>query len=485
MNLPAEWVSPTVDGPEQEPQRIDTGVAAVLVLLAAWPTWLVLPRALVADRPEVTAWALLLGAPLTGLAILALLASLAFPKRVLWRVIAGYVVLMLLTFLLLPQVFVAAGVYPSRLFAPASAKESVAAETPARPQRTPAPRPAADTARDATARPAMATGRDATPPPAVAIATAPPSPGPASAPSPAAQLVPFEGRRDPGDCSALAAALPADTLVYAAGAYGGRPLNYQIDKKSNHEATRIDVSVDEPEKPVALMLGAYEPTVWNIGWTPRTRIAAVLVSGYHHQVVAGLPASVPQLVGSHDDDGPCPYFYVSQDKLAALNPIAQQAFQRKVTRAYLARNGAVSVGSGSGGAMVTDASRSPEGFRIADMPLAGEAGLRDALTKGLIREATRADVDGWQRAFSARNAADLPPLSGGDSFTSRGAGTPWHTYVVVQPMQLPAGLHGAHSAVFIVPRGVARPTGDPGHSRILDYNTMSCAGPTCGMSAGL
>lgn len=53
-------------------------------------------------------------------------------------------------------------------------------------------------------------------------------------------------------------------------------------------------------------------------------------------------------------------------------------------------------------------------------------------------------------------------------------------YVVLKPFELPGGSHGAHSATFFVPKGVARPTGDPGHSVIYDFNTMTCAGLACG-----
>src|SRR5207342_2739319 len=55
-------------------------------------------------------------------------------------------------------------------------------------------------------------------------------------------------------------ALPADFRLLAAGAYQGRDLGFQIDQ-SGHSATQIDVVVTSRDKPVALMLGAYEPTI--------------------------------------------------------------------------------------------------------------------------------------------------------------------------------------------------------------------------------
>ena len=81
--------------------------------------------------------------------------------------------------------------------------------------------------------------------------------------------------------------LPKSFVVYATGGYSGKRQNFQIDQ-SGHQATQFDVAVNEPQKPVVLILGAYEPSVWNIGWSPGTKIIAVLASGYHKQVIAGI-----------------------------------------------------------------------------------------------------------------------------------------------------------------------------------------------------
>lgn len=323
-------------------------------------------------------------------------------------------------------------------------------------------------------------------PPVAASAPAPVD-VPPIAPSAAAsatdpRLVPFKpasSRADsaPARCAFDGLALPSAFTVYAAGAYSGRKLDYQIDQ-SGHEATQIDVAVDQSETPVVLMLGAYEPTVWNIGWTPRTRILAVLVSGYHRQAIAGLPPSVPRLNSSYDNKGPCGYFYVSQDNLGKLNPIARGMFGQAVTRVFLVKDGFVAVGNGTTTGLVTDANQPPDQFRNREAPLAGEAGLRDAVAKGLLREARSSDLRDWQAAFDAVNRRDEPPVSGAAP-PDRSDVRLHNAYVVLRPMQLPAGLYGAHSATFIVPRGVQRPTGNPGHSRVLDHNTLTCIGATC------
>ena len=75
--------------------------------------------------------------------------------------------------------------------------------------------------------------------------------------------------------------------VFSAGAYSGKKLDIQIDQ-SGHEATEMRVYVNEPGHSVALILGAYEPTIWQIYKTKGTEVAAIYVSGYHNPIVTGV-----------------------------------------------------------------------------------------------------------------------------------------------------------------------------------------------------
>ncbi|GFM52893.1 hypothetical protein PSCICE_41600 [Pseudomonas cichorii] len=108
---------------------------------------------------------------------------------------------------------------------------------------------------------------------------------------------------------------------------------FQIDQ-SGHQATQFDIAVNSPEQPVALILGAYEPTVWNIGWSQGTKIVAVYVSGYYRQGVAGLDAKVPVLNSSYENKGPCGYFYVGKEQNTGLNPLSRQLFGQPVKLVY-------------------------------------------------------------------------------------------------------------------------------------------------------
>lgn len=336
----------------------------------------------------------------------------------------------------------------------------------------------------------------AAPPPATSATVNPPAPAPAPAApvvlvmppkiAAAAPTKPFafdsaSVSSGATGCEFTGLQLPPSTRVFAAGAYGGGKQDFQIDS-SGHEATRMDVAVNQPNAPVVLMLGSYEPTVWSIGWTPGTRILAVLVGGYHRQLVTGLPANVPVLVSTHDNHGSCGFSYVSIDRASALNPVARRLFGRPVDMLYPARGGKVVVGLPlSGASLVTDGrARSPASFRLPNSQLAGPAGLEQAVRDGFLRAADSSDAAAWAAAMRSRSPGhgDVPPIAGGAP-PPRMA-TIFRGYVVLKAYTFPPGLYGANSATFFVPRGVPRPTGQMGHSTVYDFNTMGCAGVACG-----
>lgn len=274
--------------------------------------------------------------------------------------------------------------------------------------------------------------------------------------------------------------LPEQFSVLAAGAYSGRKIAFQIDQ-SGHEGTQIDVAVNSPGKPVVLMLGAYEPTIWNIGWSPQTQIAAVLVGGYHRQAVAGLEQGTPLLNSSYDNKGPCGYFYVTPDNLAPLNPLSKRVFGRGVDMVFPATNGKVVIGEplAAGTALVTSGAITPESFHDRTAPIAGPAGLEDAVRKGLLRKATAADAEAWAEAVLQNTPQrDLPPVAG------QGVPRPpkpslFNAYVVLKPFTYPSGLYGGNSATFLIPKGVPKPEGNSGHSSVFDFNTLNCQGVLC------
>lgn len=246
-------------------------------------------------------------------------------------------------------------------------------------------------------------------------------------------------------------------------------------------ATRIDVTVNHPDTPVVIMLGAYEPTVWNIRWTADTKIIAVFASGYHRQAIAGLDKSVPTLISTHDNGGPCGSYHVDADKVDWLNPLSRRLFGRAVDMVYLAKHGAVAIGQTvPASQLVTSSQTPPESYFDKLQPLSGIAGLDEAVRNGYIRQATRQDAETWLAAVknTAAHKRDTPPIAGGDN-PRTGLPILHNTYVILKPFTLPSGLYGANSATFFIPKGVPNPTGELGHSTIYDLNTLRCRGTAC------
>ncbi len=274
---------------------------------------------------------------------------------------------------------------------------------------------------------------------------------------------------------------PKDMVVYAAGSYSGREVPFQIDQ-SGHQATQFDIGVNSPQRPVALVLAAYEPTVWNIGWTTGTKIAAVFVSGYHRQVLAGLPSEVPVLNSSYDNKGPCGYFYIGKEQNAELNPLSRRLFGQSVELVYAGdKSGKILIGEplSSGAKLVTSSATPPDSFQDKNAPLAGKAGIDEALSKGVLRAATDEDAQAWVNAKIASSPErDVPPVAGVGT-PRPAAPTLFNAYVVLKDFTFPAGLYGANSATFFIPKGVPAPKGQPGHSAVYDFNSLRCLGALC------
>ena len=302
----------------------------------------------------------------------------------------------------------------------------------------------------------------------------------------AEKLVPFK-MDVPSACGFPGVQIPEDTVVLAAGGHGGKAIDFQIDQ-SGHVSTQIDVAVNYPDKPVALMLGAYEPTIWNIGWTAGTNIVAVFASGYHRQRVAGLKVGTPLLNSSYEDKGPCSEASFEYDlnidieQATVEQKLARILYSRPISKIFSVPDGVGKVVIGnpleSTQQLITSTATPPKSFYDKKAPLAGEAGLEQALRKGILRRATLKDATKWinalkkKYAIQHRQPPDIPPDLD-------------NAYVVLKKFTYPAGLYGGHSATFYIPEGVPLPTGNYGHSKIYDLNSISleCRGDSaCGQA---
>lgn len=277
---------------------------------------------------------------------------------------------------------------------------------------------------------------------------------------------------------------PEDMLIFAGGAYKGKETDYQIDQ-SGHQATQFDVFVNSPKKPVALILGAYEPSIWNISWTHDTYIKAVIVTGNHRQAIAGLPNDIPILNSTNYNEGKCGYMYVSSETLAKINPLSNKVFGKNVEMVYYAEKGKILFGEQMKGndVLYTSKDNPPSSFVDKSKPLAGKAGLNDLVSKGVLRKSSGDELTRWKTEKAYKNPPktkdeELPPVANAKTQI------PTHThilngYVILKKMTIPVGLYGGNMATFFLEKGVPYPDGDLGHSTLFDFNTMLCQGTLC------
>lgn len=158
---------------------------------------------------------------------------------------------------------------------------------------------------------------------------------PSAAESPASPPLPL---RVIDPCTQFRERLPPDFVLLAGGAYGGRRLGFQIDR-SGHEATGFEVVVNQSGRPVVLVLGAYEPSIWQIRRGADTHIAGVLVTGYHRQAVTGVSAATPVLNSSYEEKGACGYSYLDRNNPDTMDRHVRQVFGRQAEAYYVATNG--------------------------------------------------------------------------------------------------------------------------------------------------
>lgn len=293
----------------------------------------------------------------------------------------------------------------------------------------------------------------------------------------------------PIGCNFPVGSLPAKFVVFATGAYAGKEIDFQIDQ-SGHQATKVDVVVNYPDSPVVLMLGAYEPTIWNIGWSEKTRIVGVFASGHHRQALAGIPDSALFFISTYENKMGCGSAYITAENPAAFDSMSRKLFGRPIDNVYPVSNGIALMGHPVKRTtrLLTSGTKTVESFYDKNAPLAGPAGIMDAIAKGLLRPATQDDMQAWMDAMREKATQDMGNRAAkADAMVNaaqpaipfRRTNVPSNSYVVLKPFAYPAGLFGGHSAVFFVAKGVPVPTGNPGHSTVFDFNTNSCTGTSC------
>lgn len=286
----------------------------------------------------------------------------------------------------------------------------------------------------------------------------------------------FNRNADPAVCAFPGVTMSLNTRIYGTGAYKGSRLGWQIGDSGN-DSTLFKVVVNSPKEPVILALAAYDPSIWHISWTKDTQIAAVVVSGYHTQKVAGLPEGVPVLSSTYEDKGPCGYTSYNSDS----SRIISQLFGRDIEAGFPAEDGQAVVGESlpPDAELLTNAESRIEDYRDPTKPLAGKAGLDEAESQGLIRKATREDYREWLKQYArGRNIPDDEIKEGIKNGRVRFEYPARNAYVVLSPdFIIPSGLSGSDYADFIVPENIPLPEGPKWRPVLYLLKDGTCLGP--------
>jgi hypothetical protein len=247
---------------------------------------------------------------------------------------------------------------------------------------------------------------------------------------------------------------------------------------SGSEVKSSPVVVNHPQKPVVLILSAYDPTWWKVSLTPGTKLNGVILSGYHTQAVTGISRDVPLINAVYEGKGSCPYFmaYKPGKDLDKAKERIKQITGHKLNR-YMdePRGDRFLVGSDDYDPATLISS---DDYIILDYPVkhglqAGLNGIEQLTREGRLREATDEDIMLWKKAVS-KHFPEHNPEKMPYTFIN------WQSYVVLKPVTMPMGMYGAHSRSFLIPKGVPVPR-DPGsHNTYYFMETGKCRGASSG-----
>jgi hypothetical protein len=125
----------------------------------------------------------------------------------------------------------------------------------------------------------------------------------------------------------------ATTIVYGAYA-GGLPSSVRLAGEK-HQIKRIEAHIPKREKPVFIVLSAYDPVEWDLKIEEGADIAGLLVTSYHDQVVRNLPANIryglSSFVSGQGADCPKPVWaYAKDENYTKLEDMLDMEFSRSV-----------------------------------------------------------------------------------------------------------------------------------------------------------
>ncbi len=266
--------------------------------------------------------------------------------------------------------------------------------------------------------------------------------------------------------------LPETFEQYAIGRYSGyKELDIQLGRSGN-TTKQMDVVVNKIGVPIVLVLAAYDPVVWHVGYVPGAEIVGVIVSGYHTQALTGLPNSIPRIISTNEEKTGCGYIYVSEGSLKGNSSMVEKMTGKAVKHLTAAHRGGVFYVDPNTPLNLHDVIYSNDvsirDYIDPNQPPVSKKGLDLLASQGKIRLATAEDINAWVEEASKRYKRFNSELR------VRHYMIPGMTYVILERIDLPDGLYGGHSRSFIIPKGVPSPGGPAGHNQLYYMDGGKC-----------
>lgn len=279
----------------------------------------------------------------------------------------------------------------------------------------------------------------------------------------------------------LSVANNAGLKVYLVTSYSGlQDSKYQFGA-SGHEVRESEVVINKPGENIILVLMAYDPVLWKISKTFSTLVSGVVLSGYHEQMLYGLPKLTPVLRAIYETKSECAYFYDSLNSGGqehyVMQRIAAITGSAPLEIINSAHNGKFYVGdTESVSKLIEYSDQDFDRFMqthlkqrqvTIDEVAPKEEGIRQLIREGKIRPAGTSDIEHWASAAVKNNNS------------ARHRMRPGSTYVILKNIQFPRGMYGAHSKAFILSEHVSMPAGDIAHNAVYLLENGVCEGLAC------
>lgn len=256
------------------------------------------------------------------------------------------------------------------------------------------------------------------------------------------------------------------TEIVVLGAYEANAISSVALGLQDNEARAGLITIQPGDRPLAIIIGTYRPTIWHFRGAV-SRIAWVALSSMDTGPNSGERDNGPPLAGAVGLPAERVRFFADVDCIQDVhdsspwNDFRQSASSGFITRALGRAPDVVSKAYAVSGFDV------PSGT-VLNAPFGTN-------TDGLAGPRTVVHIDpATVVASQPAKAFDvLPGNAGLSQLLQEGALVKMgdREYRVTRKIRFPAGLYGAQLAKFWIPKGVPVPDGDPGHSCVMSEAT--------------